>query len=182
MEAFKHPWLYFLRGLLFIIIGIYAITVPVDALLVLVVFIGAVTLVTGFFQILSAIFNAKNYMHWGLMFVWGIVEFLFGLILITKPGISVEIFLFIFGFWAIATGVFFIGDTIGLKKSNVPYWWLNVIAGILMIILGYIIITNPFSAIAITIILGIEAVIYGIFVILCSFGVIKYNKNLRAKI
>src|SRR5215207_4369616 len=76
---------------------------------------------------------------WGLVLVEGIVVALFGLILLVAPGASLVFLVWLLGFYLLIAGIFRI---VGIFLDS-SYWGWKLAAGILCLIAGLAILSNP---------------------------------------
>lgn len=168
-------WLVLIRGIVAIIFGILALAWPGITIYVLVIFFGAYAIVSGIFSLFAAFGHGVQSRAW--LIISGILGILFGIVTFAWPGITTLALLYVIAFWAIFTGVAEIIAGVQLRKS-IDNEWMLIIGGILSVIFGILLIIWPGSgALALTWMIGIFAIIYGIAMIFLSFRV----KNLAPK-
>jgi uncharacterized membrane protein HdeD (DUF308 family) len=89
--------------------------------------------------------------------------------------------LFLIGIWAIATGLLEVIAGIELRKHVANEIWL-LFVGIVSILFGILVFVNPLiSGIAITFVLGIYAVMFGVMLIALSQAVKNYKPTKSSK-
>jgi uncharacterized membrane protein HdeD (DUF308 family) len=177
-NQFKYWWLILLRGIILIALAWYVFVNPVGALVGLALYIGIGLLITGIFEISTALSLRKVNDNWGWNLAGGIIDGLFGLVLLSNPGVSAAVIPFVVGFWMMVSGVIIFINSFEVKKSGMPAWWLGLISGILTVIVGYFITSNIFfGAIAITIWIGIGFLIAGIVNVMLSFRMKRFIKT-----
>src|SRR5215217_5577910 len=76
---------------------------------------------------------------WGLVLVEGIIAALFGLILLVAPGASLFFLVLLLGIYLFIAGIFRI---IGIFLDSSSWGW-KLIAGVLCLIAGLAIVSNP---------------------------------------
>ena len=111
--------------------------------------------------------------NWRWKLAEGILDVLFGFILIANPEITAVVIPFMIGFWAVFYGILL---TVG-AFSSVKFNLALLIAGIMTIILGYIIMFNPIVlGLTISIWIGITLLFVGISNVFFAFDIKKIKK------
>ena len=171
-ELLKNWWLVLIKGIILILLSFFIFGNPVGALMGLVVYIGIATLMTGIILIIASLSGPREG-NWGWRLAEGIIDVVFGFILLSNPAISAAVLPFVVGFWVIFSGILMFAGSFTAKKEGYSNWWMNMIGGILTIIIGYIITNNLFAgALAITFWIGL-----GFFIA----GAISISTSLRMK-
>ena len=148
-------------------------TNPEGTLLGIALFIGIGFLIAGIVIISLALAGKKDMDNWGWKLAEGILDVLFGFFLIANPGITAVVIPFMIGFWATFYGILLTVSAFSFKKFN----WTLMIAGILTIVLGYIIMFNPtVLGFTISIWIGITLLVVGIANVAFSFDIKKMKK------
>lgn len=99
----------------------------------------------------------------------GIVGLLVGLFILTNTSAAIGVFLFLVALWAIITGVFEIVTAVELKNHAIDEVWLFIV-GVISILFGILVFVNPvLTALAITIIIGVYAIVFGMFLTALAF-------------
>jgi len=167
------------RGVLSIIFGILVFMNPFSALTVLMLFLGAYFLVDGGMTIYYTLTgrNENERGWWSLL--EGVLSVLAGIVAIISPLITgvvlATVFAVLFGLWAIFTGITQVVSAVRLRKEIEGEFWMGL-AGVISVIFGVIIAINPLiSGIAITQVVGVYAVIFGVFLIMLGFRLRSYN-------
>ncbi|HEY7127778.1 MAG TPA: HdeD family acid-resistance protein [Ktedonobacterales bacterium] len=112
--------------------------------------------------------TAPTTSKWSLI-ARGVLAILFGFLVWVWPGLTLLVFTFMFGIFAIAGGIFALISAIRSTESN-KYWWVLAIAGVVSIIIGILSFVWPGkTAILILYLVGIWAVITGILEIIAAF-------------
>ncbi len=164
-----------IRGIISVIFGLIAIFAPGIGLQLIVLLFGAFSFVDGLAAFFVGI-GSKSF----VMILEGIVGILVGLYVLFMTAQAILIFLFLIGVWAIATGVLEVIAGIELRKHIANEIWL-LFVGIVSILFGILVFVNPIiSGIAITFVLGVYAVMFGVMLIALSQA-IKSFKPVRSK-
>lgn len=174
-------WLGVLGGVAMIIIGSYAIFNPEVTILSITLYIGIVLLVMGIFNIINYFQKRKENMASGWILTDGIVNIVLAIILFSNDFISVNIIPLIFSIWILFLGIQRIGLAVDIKKFNLPYYKILLVIGILAIVFSIITFIKPLiAALAISMIVGITLIFYGVITITASISlgnIYKYFKN-----
>jgi uncharacterized membrane protein HdeD (DUF308 family) len=161
-------WLWTIRGIILIVLGLIAVAIPGLVWSVFIIFFGILAAISGIFLIIEGI-KIKNDSDKALRIIEGIFYLLLGLFVIFYPGISLAIFIIILGFWAIFIGGFQIATAVKLRKIMTNEWLLFLNGGI-AIIFGLLLISDVVAgAEALMILLGIFAIVSGFLSIVFSF-------------
>ena len=75
----------------------------------------------------------------------GVFSILMGVVLCYKPSILPVVFTIIFGLWIIASSINFIKVALHLRNTRLP-WVQILIFGILDLIIGIVLLINPFAS------------------------------------
>ncbi len=171
----KNWWLVMLKGIVLIVLAFIVFNNPGATLLGIALFIGIGLLLTGIAIILIALAGKKEMDNWGWKLAEGMLDVLFGFILIANPEITAVVLPFLIGFWATFYGILL---TVGAFSSK-KFSWALLIAGVLTIILGYIIMFNPIVlGLTISIWIGITLLVVGIANVAFAFDIKKLTKAL----
>ena len=152
-----------LHGILIFIFGLVALFFPGITLMALGVYFAISILLGGIVLSVSSVRIRKSKSHWYLLFLEGIIGIIAGLYLLSIPKLIATVFAVIIGLWAILLGLIFLFSY--FKRSLHVFSGKYMLAvGILSLILGFLIVVNPFeSTRIITILIGFYATLYGIF-------------------
>lgn len=152
-----------LNGILAIIFGLVAIFLPGMTLSALGVYF-AFTILVGGISLIAGAFRLKRHNRtWYYLLPEGIIGLLIGFLILLRPEVVATFFVAVIGIWALFIGVilvvsFFRNQSTSFTKT------IMLLVGILSLITGGIIIFNPFeSTQMITVLIGVYALIYGLF-------------------
>ena len=167
-------WSITIVGLILIVIGILMMFNPTISYLFLSSIIGIVIFISG----LSNLALATNSHHiitgkmW--IFVSGIVEILFGFILIFSLSISATILPILLGIWILYKGINMIGISDDMNIMEIPGSGWTLLMGVMTIICAFIVLSQP-------LIFGTEAVIIWISISLVMLGLALISYSLQLK-
>ena len=167
-------WSITIVGLILIVIGILMMFNPTISYLFLSSIIGIVIFISG----LSNLALATNSHHiitgnmW--IFISGIVEILFGFILIFSLSISATILPILLGIWILYKGINMIGISDDMNIMEIPGSGWTLLMGVMTIICAFIVLSQP-------LIFGTEAVIIWISISLVMLGLALISYSLQLK-
>jgi uncharacterized membrane protein HdeD (DUF308 family) len=164
----RNWWAVGLRGVFGILFGIAAIVWPGAALWALIIVFGAYALVDGVFALVEAVMHWRESRRWALL-IEGVLGIIFGAIALVTPVIAVLAWVYVIAAWALVTGVLEIVNAIHLRKQISGEIWM-LLSGLISIIFGLLLTFWPLQgALAVTWVIGIYAVIFGIFLLVLAF-------------
>ncbi len=165
LDAFtKNWWVLLIRGILAVLFGVMAFTLPDLTLVTLVLLYGVYALADG----LTAIWVGGQARAWWFVLL-GILGVVVGVFTFIYPGITAVALLYLIAAWAIVRGVFEIVTAIQLRKE-ISNEWMLIIAGILSVLFGVALVAKPAAgALAVVWIIGAYAFIFGLVMIVLAF-------------
>jgi uncharacterized membrane protein HdeD (DUF308 family) len=86
--TFKNWWLVLIKGIILIILAFVIFRHPVGILMGITVYMGIGLLLTGIALIIAAIAARNDIENWGWRLAEGILDALFGIMLLANPGIT----------------------------------------------------------------------------------------------
>lgn len=179
MDTLTKAWpIITFEGVLFLILGTVAITIPVVFSLGVVFTIGALLLISGIIKFFRTIFLKKVEYFWALL-LFSIIEILLGGSILVYPERGL-IFL-----TALLIAYFFIAgiDKIVLAFSLKQHrgWWLILMSGLLSLFFSFILIYYWASTVALTlgILFGINMIFFGIALIFAGSMIHSVEKELH---
>ena len=157
-------WLVLLEGIFAGIFGLLLLSAPTATLLFLVQVFGFYLFLGGIFRVVSLFTDSSS---WGWKLVGGLLGIIAGIAVLQHPILSTVIvptyIIYIIGFIAIAEGVI---ELIAAFQGS--GWGLGIL-GILRIIFGIILVSNPLlGVLALPIVLGALMLVGGIFAVVVS--------------
>lgn len=123
-RSIRHWWVFLLRGLLFILVGIYMICSPATSFVALGFFFGLVILLTGIAELLR-VSGDKDSGSRGWHLTIGIIDVILGVVLMGDIATSVAILRIIVGVWFLLRGTSLISFSRHAGRS-----WLITLGGI----------------------------------------------------
>jgi len=138
----RYWWLFLIRGLCGLALGVFALVYPGATLAVVVILIGAYLIVDGIVAVVKALQIVRADAHWWVLLLEGIVGIAVGLAIFAWPGLSILSLALLVGYWAIISGVLAIVSAVRLR-THVSGEWLYMLFGIVSVIFGGIVLFAP---------------------------------------
>lgn len=168
----RYWWTTLLRGLIWVLLGVFIFAKPAMSLVTLALMFGILVLADGIATIVSAVGGRKEHEHWGVLLLAGIAGVAVGILTLFNPGLTALALLFYMAIWAIATGLLEVVAAIKLRKEIRGEFWL-VLAGLLSIAFGVFLMARPGA--------GAMSVLWFIAAYSILFGVSLIVLSLRAR-
>ena len=100
--------------------------------------------------------------NWWAFVLRGIVAILFGIVAITRPGMTLEALVFVFAIWALIDGVLALIHSVGAAQAGEP-WWPLVLGGLLSVAVGLVALRWPgITALALLLLIAYWSILRGI--------------------
>ena len=155
-------WEAILTGVLYILLGIVALVIPEAMQMTLGYLIGIVLIVAGLVSIICYLLRdaRENYYH--NEFVFGLVGMVVGAAVLYKVEVIISLIPFILGILVLFSGCSKLQDAIDLKRLGYSSWAGMLVVAAINIILGIVLICNPFqAAIVLFRVLGVGLILSG---------------------
>lgn len=151
-------------AIVYIVFGLIMITFPEFINDFFSTIVGLVVLIFGASQLASYASFGSYTASAKYTLLLGLCLSIFGIYILFNPKFISSIIPTISGIIIIVDAINKIKQTIELKKVKYNKWWINLIASIVLLVLGIILIKNPFNAVSLMIrILGIIILVDGIY-------------------
>ena len=167
IEKKVSPW-HMISGFLFVLLGSYMLLNPIETLLAIALYIGVLFVFIGIGYFVAS-FTFKSGWYLGV----GVLDVIFGVVLMANLGLTAISFPIVFAAWSIAVGVLQVINASHIKALGFSGVW-EAIIGILGIIFGFVILAYPvLGALALSILMGTYVILYGLL------GIAEYFINKR---
>jgi len=114
--------------------------------------------------------NQKTDNHWWSVFLRGILAIALAMLLFFTTGFTLDVILIFLGIFLLLNGLFSVIGAFG-AKGNHGRWWLLLIGGIISIVAGLVVFTQPEATlIFFAYLIAIWAIVIGIFDLIASFA------------
>jgi uncharacterized membrane protein HdeD (DUF308 family) len=163
-KGLRHWWVFLIRGILFILLGLYMVATPANSFAALGFLFGLIILFAGISELFRVVRDRDAFSRGFHLFI-GVIDIILGIVLLGHIAASETLLRIILGIWILlkAIGLFSFGGSLG--KS-----WPVIAAGIILVIFGGMVLFNPvFGAVTIIIWIAFAFMIIGMMNILLSF-------------
>jgi uncharacterized membrane protein HdeD (DUF308 family) len=179
-ESLKHWYLFLIVGILLIGTGIWAFTSPVESYMALSTIFSITFLISGIIEIVFALSNKERIDNWGWTLVFGFLNALIGIMLLTNPLISATTLPIYVGFLIMFRSFGAIGTALDLKNYGNLEWGSLMLIGVISLFFSFFLIWNPlFAGISIIIWTGLAFITSGIFNIYLSIKIRNIHKKIK---
>ncbi|MBR6409246.1 MAG: DUF308 domain-containing protein [Alphaproteobacteria bacterium] len=145
-------------GALMVLIGLFLWFNPAVSLIALALYLGAALIIVGAGYVSSSL-EADN----GWWTFVGVLDILIGLVLVFNMGITAATLPIIFAIWCLAVGAAQIVSAYKFGRADLPWGW-SMALGVLGVVFGFVIVEYPLiGTIAISTLMGLYMVVYGVF-------------------
>lgn len=142
-----------LGSLLLIVLSVFLMLKPIEIIGTLIKVIGMILLICGVFDFANYFVNKKEESLFDYGLVKGIIEITIGVLFIFKYDLLINLFPCILGLIIVFINIFKLQTAISLKEFESNYM-TGVIISSLSIILGLVIVINPFETLEVVIIVS----------------------------
>jgi uncharacterized membrane protein HdeD (DUF308 family) len=105
------------------------------------------------------------------------LDMVIAIILLSNIGLTAVTLPFVFAFYGILTGIFWIVQAVFLKLKGYKFWPVALVAGLFSLVIGILIFIRPvLAAFTIVGIIGIMFIVMGFFLMLFSIEISKGKK------
>jgi uncharacterized membrane protein HdeD (DUF308 family) len=182
VSSIKHWWIPLIIGVVLAGAGIYVFATPLASYLALSLIFSVSFLVSGILQMTFAIANRKELNSWGWYLAGGILYTLFGILLVSRPEISIVTLPFVVGFFVLFKSANALAWAYDLNSMGIKNWGNIAIVAVLGLIFSFILLWNPlFAGLSLVIWTGLAFLLTGIASIMLSFH-LKKIKDIPGKI
>ena len=156
-------WVFAIRGIAAIVLGILAFISPAATLAVLVLMFGAYLLVDGIALLVALVRgDAGARRHGWAVGIMGVLGIVAGIATFVAPGLTALSLLYLVAFWAIAMGTFQVIAAIGLRREIDGEFWM-VLGGVASIVFGAFLVASPGAGLlSLVWLVGIWSVVFGV--------------------
>jgi uncharacterized membrane protein HdeD (DUF308 family) len=162
-------WAIALRGLVGILVGIFAFLMPIPTVTALVWLFGAYALLDGLFNLVSVLRKRTYGRPWWALLLSGVAGVGAGVISFIWPGITAIALVYLIAAWALVTGVLEIIAAVRLRKE-IKGEWLLALSGVFSVALGVLLALFPGpGAVGLVWYFGAYAIVFGVLLVSLGF-------------
>ncbi len=182
LRTIGRAWIWLLAfGIISILAGVAALVWPGPTLVIIAIVFAVQLIVAGIYRFVAA-FSIPLESGWlrALQAVLAVLSLVIGIYLLGHIALSLLVLAFVLGFYWITFGVIELFTAIG--HSEIPGRWWVIISGILGIAAGTILIVSPgISLFALTIVLGVWLILFGVMFALQAWSARGATAALRPR-
>ena len=171
-RVIRHWWLLMLAGILCVAAGIAVFVFPMESYMTLSIIFGVLMVITGAAQLIIASTSGNYLAMKGYVIVGGILDLIIGIFLCVYPAVTVVLLPIMLGIWMMYHSFMLIafGGDLDTFKINGSGW--VILGGVLLLILSFLVLVNPFSVGITTVIVltGVGLILFGF--LLCGESVL----------
>ena len=165
-------------SIIFILIGAFLLARPEDAIHLVSYALGIILVLWGLISMIQFFTDKESQSYLDFGFIVGVFVFIFGVIILIKPNTIASIIPLLLGIWMLINGVTKLSYALTLNNNKNAAG--SIIVAILIIILGILLVFNPFAgAKTLVQILGISIIIYSILDLIECFAIKKIIKTVE---
>jgi uncharacterized membrane protein HdeD (DUF308 family) len=176
----RYWWVLVVRGVLAILLGVFAFVWPQGTMTALVLVFGAIALIDGAVAVVAAIAGRRLASYWWVLLLQGLLGIAVGVLTLFNPAITAVALLIYIAVWAIGMGVLQVIAAVRLRHDISGEWWV-ALGGIAGIAFGILLIWNPAAgALAVLWLIGSYALVWGVMLMVGGFDVRRLHKHVSA--
>jgi uncharacterized membrane protein HdeD (DUF308 family) len=168
----RYWWISLLRGVLWILFGIFMFLQPGISILALTLTFGAFALVDGIAGVVSAIGDRETNDSWWILLIRGLAAFCVGLLTLVTPQMTAVALLVWIAIWAIVTGLLEIAAAVRLRKEIHDEFGL-ALAGLVSVAFGVFLLARPA--------IGVLAVVWALAFYALAFGMVLVSMAIETR-
>lgn len=172
-----------LFGVLLIALAVYLIIKPLEIVSTLIKVIGMFVLICGVFDFINYFFNKEEdaFFNYGLF--RGIMEITVGILFVFKYNLLITLFPSLLGLMIVFINIFKLQTAIEYKNVENSNYLTGVIISSLSIILGIIVLINPFETVEVVVITsGVILLVSELVNVIYCFSVLRFIKRAEKNI
>lgn len=147
MKTIKEiKWSAMLKGILYILLGIVALVIPETMERTLGYMLGIVLIIAGGISMISYLLRDARENYYRDDFVFGLVGIVLGIIMLLKVEVIISLIPLLLGILVVISGCAKLQDVVDMKRMNSGNWIVMLMLALINLILGTVLIFNPFEA------------------------------------
>ena len=150
-----------ITSILSIIVGLVLVFLPTVSNKVVGIIVGIIFLIFGINAVYKY-FHRDGAKIYSLNIVFGVLYSILGVVIILYPYSVMEFVTVCLGLFVIINGATKINYGIWLKRGNEDSWLVTLVTGIFLVVLGIMLVFNPFSAMTLTQLSGAFLMMVGV--------------------
>lgn len=150
-----------IMDVIFIALGLFLIINPTLSTKVSGILLGILLVVSGLYAVIKYVLNIDSAFIFTFELIYGLLSIIAGILIIANPLSLANFITIIVGLWFIVSAIIKVSLALQFRVFKEETWVLNLVIGLLTILLGILLLINPFSGfIIITTYVGIMLIVY----------------------
>jgi uncharacterized membrane protein HdeD (DUF308 family) len=171
-------WDALFKGILYILLGVVALVVPETMEKTLGYLLGIVLIIAGGVSMIGYLLREAHENYYRNDFVYGLAGIVIGIIVLLRVEIIISLIPLLLGILVTISGCAKLQDVIDMKRMNYGSWVLMLILAVINLVLGLLLIFNPFKAASLLFrIIGIGLIYSGLTDCITTIYFAKKIKN-----
>ena len=167
-------------AILLFVLGGVCICNPGAGLLSVAWLIGILTLLSGVFTLLFSLKMQRIMPNAATNTLSGVIQIMLGVMFLAGNFFVAASLPIVFGFWIMLEGFSMVFQSFDFKKQEVAQWWVMLIIGIGIVVLGVVALKNPLTAgKTLSVLVGISAIITAILRCCIAASINKLKKRIE---
>ena len=176
LRAASRNWGFFLfAGIVSVIFGFVVLSLTVDTVWTLAIFVGIWLIFTGIDELMVA---GKVTEYKWLYTVGGVLSIIAGIIALVWPDATLLVISIFIAWFLLFRGIFDL--VIALTNTHMDFWWVLLLRGLVELLLGLWAIADGAELALFVVLVGVGAIVYGVVEIFASLRLREVNKALPA--
>lgn len=134
-----------LLAFLYVVLGIVLLIKPTELTRLFCIFLGIAALLYGGIRLLSYLHRKDEEPAFQTDLILGVILLAVGVIALVKPQIILSVLPFLLGIIIFLDAVGIFQRSFRLRKRSCDRWWITLIFGIVLAVLGLTLLSNPFK-------------------------------------
>lgn len=151
---------YFVNAVIMVVLGLVLVIWPHILGVMLCYLLGGALILMGIIQLVGFLRGERLGFYNKFSMLMGIVLILLGIWICTQPRVVLSIIPVVVGIIVLLHGLMDIQYMLDIKRTGNTKWWIALIAAILTLVVGFLLVFNPFTAYEISMILLGIAMLY----------------------
>ena len=139
-------WTLYITGGILILLGLWSLRYPVEALLSLALFLGLGFCLSGVNYIIPCLFRRGGSVYPWWFVIFGLLDLMIGIVMLGRIGLTAFMLPLFVAAWLVFTGVARILTSFRLKSLGLSRWWLTLLNGVIIILLSCLMTASPLVA------------------------------------
>jgi len=174
-------WVVLIQGILLLLLSLFIFRNPVTVLSGVSIWIGLLIFISGVVALLTTFANDKSENKL-MLILWSGLTMVFGFLMLTNILVTMKAITLLFGIWMLVGGLRFLAAGWVIRRDN-SLGWVVILTGIFSIIAALMVMTSlGTAAIGISVLLGTQALVAGIALIILAMIKKKVGGAIRSKV